>query len=658
MDDYLELGDRGVADLVVRADVTVDAPTGGAVVSVPLSLTPGRGDLEPELALTYRPGGVSSPFGVGWSLAGVPAVTLDAQDGTPGYDGDDGFAFAGGRLVPWLQRDGPRWVPRTAVLGDFAVRYYRRTVEQDPRLRFERWIERSSGRAHWRVRDARNVVTVYGLADDGLSRVADPDDPERVYAWLPESRHDPYGNAVAYVWVAEDTRGVDATAAAERRQLGRGQPQRLLKRVRWGNATPLAPDEPLPGADAWSMELVVDYGDHTGETPAVDPDRPWPARADPYSTCQPGFEVRTWRLCRRLLLYHRFAELGPDPALVWITALEHRADPAGATLERIVQTGVRRGGPLAGRRSLPSLRLRYSEPSVASRLEPVPAEALENAPGGLFGARAQLVDLHGEGLAGILSETAEAWYYKASEGGGRFAPQQRLADKPARPAGLALGDFDRDGNTDLMGLRGRLAGAASFDRSAGVWTAFRPFRSAPRLDGALDAVQWLDVDGNGRPEPLLRGPGRLAWYPADGSDGFGPPREVAQPRAAHAVAPVKEEPRLGLFFADMNGDGLVDQVRVSNGRVEYWPNLGNGRFGELVVMGGRPALRARRRVRPGAAAVRGPGWPGHHRPALPRAWRAGLVDERVREQPRPTRPDRWAAVRGRADLGPGRRRPG
>jgi Salmonella virulence plasmid 65kDa B protein len=142
VDASLEVADRNVADLVVRADVALDARTGAASVSVPLPLTPGRGGLDPELALTYGAGGGNSPFGVGWSLGGVPAITLDPRDGVPRYDGEDGVAFAGERLIPWLERDGPRWVPRTSTVGEFAVRFYRRAVEQDPRLRFERWIDR------------------------------------------------------------------------------------------------------------------------------------------------------------------------------------------------------------------------------------------------------------------------------------------------------------------------------------------------------------------------------------------------------------------------------------------------------------------------------------------------------------------------------------
>jgi hypothetical protein len=36
----------------------------------------------------------------------------------------------------------------------------------------------------------------------------------------------------------------------------------------------------------------------------------------------------------------------------------------------------------------------------------------------------------------------------------------------------------------------------------------------------------------------------------------------------------------------MSGDGLLDIVRVQNGAVSYWPNLGYGRFGSRVVMDG------------------------------------------------------------------------
>ena len=41
-----------------------------------------------------------------------------------------------------------------------------------------------------------------------------------------------------------------------------------------------------------------------------------------------------------------------------------------------------------------------------------------------------------------------------------------------------------------------------------------------------------------------------------------------------------------LFFPNMSGDGLADLVRIRNGNICYWPNLGHGRFGAKVQMSG------------------------------------------------------------------------
>ena len=43
-----------------------------------------------------------------------------------------------------------------------------------------------------------------------------------------------------------------------------------------------------------------------------------------------------------------------------------------------------------------------------------------------------------------------------------------------------------------------------------------------------------------------------------------------------------------IFLADLSGDGLTDIVRIRNGEVCYWPNLGYGRFGAKVTMDNSP----------------------------------------------------------------------
>lgn len=278
-------------------------------------------------------------------------------------------------------------------------------------------------RIHWRTRDARDVVTVYGLDPSGLSRIADPAEPAHTFMWLPDAQFDSRGNAVQYEYTAETGDGVDFTTAYEQSRRAVAPAQRYLKRVRYGNTKPLRPDVPVPGDNSWLFEVVLDYGDHADTTPAPTPDSAWLARPDPYSTYRPGFEVRTYRLCRRLLLFHRFDALGPEPVLVSAYQLEHTLHPAGSTLAAVHHTRFRSDAEHLSQRSVPPLRLQYSEGKLAPGFELAPDETSQNVPYGIDVGGYRWIDLYGEGLPGILPETGRAWYYKPNEGGGHFGPQ-------------------------------------------------------------------------------------------------------------------------------------------------------------------------------------------------------------------------------------------
>lgn len=80
-------------------------------------------------------------------------------------------------------------------------------------------------------------------------------------------------------------------------------------------------------------------------------------------------------------------------------------------------------------------------------------ESLKNLPIGLDGNQYQVVDLDGEGLSGILTEQARAWFYKSNLGNGCFGPLQTVAERPSLAA-LNVGqqqllDLAGDGQLDL-----------------------------------------------------------------------------------------------------------------------------------------------------------------------------------------------------------------
>ena len=52
------------------------------------------------------------------------------------------------------------------------------------------------------------------------------------------------------------------------------------------------------------FEVVFDYGEHSSDDPRPDDTGAWLCRNDSFSTYRAGFDVRTYRLCQRILMFH------------------------------------------------------------------------------------------------------------------------------------------------------------------------------------------------------------------------------------------------------------------------------------------------------------------------------------------------------------------
>ncbi|MES2936898.1 MAG: SpvB/TcaC N-terminal domain-containing protein [Pseudomonadota bacterium] len=588
--DASTTGGLSPSDLAVPHTVQVHPQSGSLGVSVPIELTSGRGGFGPQLSLDYRSGGGNGGYGRGWSLSGLLSVSVDTSHGLARYDGADNFVLAGaGELVPHAEAAGDLWEDR----GAFRVRRYRARFERGF-LRIECWHEKAGGRMHWRVRDARDTLTVFGERADGSSRIADPAQPQRVHSWLPDFQVDAHGNAIVYHYAPETFQGVDPGRPEEsaRVRSGIAPAWRYLKRIEWGNLEPLAADDLAPAGQRWCFQLVFDYGDHDADDPAPTPDRAWPVRPDAFSSYGTGFELRQYRLCRRLLLFHHFPELAAAPVRVHSYVLDHELRPEGSLLARVLRTGHRLDAGQASSKQRPPLVFEYTRPQPGQAFLAAPATTLDHVQHGLDGPRYRLIDLYGEGLPGILVEQPEAWMYKPNLGGGRFGRERQVVEKPSHSiASISVQDFDGDGNTDLVVHGARGAGYYEFDRRSETWRGFVPFASVPHLDAMLSGTHMLDVDGDGLSDLVLASPERLTWYPSRGKQGYGEGRSVQaqDTQPAHApTAPWRESAQLAYFFADMSGDGLQDQVLVRDGAVVYWPNLGHGRFGAPVTMDGAP----------------------------------------------------------------------
>ncbi|MFD4368971.1 SpvB/TcaC N-terminal domain-containing protein [Rhodococcus sp. NPDC058521] len=628
--------------------------TGTCSMSVPLATSPGRSGFGPQLSLSYDSGSGNGPFGFGWSLS-LPAITRKTDKGLPQYhdaDDSDAFVLSGAEdLVPVLTPDGTRFEDETTSPG-FVVHRYRPRVE-GLFARIERWTATSTGEVHWRSITRDNVTTLYGK--DNTSRIFDPADPSadhptRIYSWLICESQDDKGNGIVYEYSAENDDNVDGRQANERNRVRTAN--RYLKRIKYGNRVSLLRQPDLSLA-SWLFEVVFDYGD--GHYEQVDPNphpdqhsyarvspsvgRPWAVRPDPFSSYRSGFELRTYRRCQRVLMFHHIPDLPTGEkgyeGLVRSTEIDYHdlnfEEPVtiddelthqGSTrfasfIQTMTQVGYVRDDtqdimfrdgieyPAYLEKRLPPIEFQYSKAHIQDSVLELDAESLENLPVGIDGTTFQWIDLHGEGIPGILTEQAEAWFYKRNLSPlpvdddsdelapARLAAAELVAVKPNLT--LAAGqtqvmDLAGDGQPDLVVLDGPMPGLYENDGKEG-WQPFRPFASRITRDSRDPNLRFVDLDGDGHADVLITEDDALVWHPSLAENGFGP-----AVRVAHALDE-ERGPRLvfadgtqSIYLADMCGDGLTALVRIRNGEVCYWPNLGYGRFGTKVTMDNAPCF--------------------------------------------------------------------
>jgi RHS repeat-associated protein len=529
-----------------------DLHTGTGNFTVPLAMPSGRNGFQPQLSLIYSTGNGNGPFGLGWTLS-IPGVSRKTSRGIPQYGDEHGppserdvFLLSGAEdLVPVAETAGLiRYRPRTE--GLFARIEHRSDPQTD----------------HWEVRSKDGLVSVYGTPrsiQNDPAVIANPESRSQIFNWKLTETQDTFGNVIRYDY---------------ERDLG-DTPDHLwdqlyLKRIHYADYI-----DPETADEKFLVTVTFNYEE----------------RPDAFSDHRAGFEIRTRLRCTRIEV-HAHADVERLARVYHLVYLDQR----GLPVERLPLNGASllsqvlvEGHDGDSRESLPPLEFGYTvfEPAE-QRYQPLTGANGSMPERSLGHPEYELVDLFGNGLPTVLEFNGQVRYWRNV--GGKFDPMRTMETAPAgvrlSDPGVQLLDANGDGRADLMAIEGLRNGYFPLTFK-GDWDTrgFVRYRSAPTINLDAPDVRLIDLDGDGVTDALRTGP-QFELYFNDPDDGWSDV-ELRERIDSDSFPNVSfEDPRVKL--GDMTGDGLQDILLVHNGRVEYWPYRGYGRWGRCVTMHNSP----------------------------------------------------------------------
>ncbi|PHM45856.1 hypothetical protein Xmau_00247 [Xenorhabdus mauleonii] len=573
---------------------------GIASFSLPLPVSVGRG-LVPVLSLNYSSAAGNGPFGMGWQC-GAGFIGPPTARGVPLYAGKDTYLGPDGKALGIVanSQGQPEQRTATSLLGTAltqphtVTRYQPLVIEKIARL--EHWQPQQPSEketAFWVLFTADGLMHLFGK--NRHARIADPQDETRIARWLLEETVTHTGEHIYYHYRAEDDLDCDENEIAQHPGV---TAQRYLAKVSYGNIQPetafFAVKSDIPADNDWLFHLVFDYGERSSsldDVPEFNASEKWRCRPDSFSRYDYGFEIRTRRLCRQILMFHQLGALAGEnvaektPALVSRLILDYDL----SNQVSLLQTARRLAHEADGTPVLMSpLEMDYQRVSHDANLNWQAMPQLEK----LNTLQPyQMVDLYGEGIAGVLYQDAQkAWWYRApirdttAEGTDAvtYEDAKPLPHIPTQQESAKLLDINGDGRLDWVITATGLRGYHTMSPE-GEWTPFIPLSAVP-MEYFHPQAKLADINGAGLPDLALIGPNSVRVW-SNNRAGWGSAQDVAHLSDMPLPVPGRNERHL-VAFSDMTGSGQSHLVEVTADSVRYWPNLGHGKFGEPLMMTG------------------------------------------------------------------------
>lgn len=532
-DDRVNLPDGPGSRDGVGDNATFDENMGLMGYGLPFEVPRGFAATTPQLGLSYSSGGGASVVGIGWSFA-VPSIERFTAKGLPDYDVDDVFSSGPAQeLVRVTSSSSSLFFYRARFEGGF-VRYA--------------WHDAADGKdGYFTAEFPDGTVSFFGADKDGVTAAdARLGGAEGTFRWLVKETVDVWGHRLVYRYGTH------------------------------GGTTPL-----LDRVDyAFDDDADVGAGAHASVVFRYD------ARPDVISDARGGFEELT---ADRLAGVDVFG----DGVKVRSYALAYEGFDAAGGLSRL--SSVTRAGT-DGVVDPVGAFFRYSQ-GLGATCSGESCEEPQLVQMGSLGVNLQtrtatLIDMNGDGVPDVLEAAAgqaHRIHLSQLDDDGAQTWRAPITSALAGTSAHALTspfvqplDVNGDGFVDLLNAQ---SAEALINRGAGDWSAVEDIGGDNSallndLSSDLGKIRFLDADLDRRIDVLRADATGTTLYENRGDDGF-----VVDVDVDDIEAGFEED---GLQLADMNGDGLLDPVKLLTGEVQFRVNLGRGRFTDWRTIDNAP----------------------------------------------------------------------
>lgn len=587
-------------------------PDGAGTFSLPLPISQGRG-YAPSLGLTYQNQAGNGVFGFGW-FVGEMSIRRRTSKGVPSYTQQDEFVGPEGEvIVPIINKNGKiETAQRNALLGvklahQYQVTTYRSRIEKSF-SRFEYWLLNETNapantpKQFWVMLSSNGDVHLFGY--EITAQIVDSQNSAHIAQWNLNASVSATGEQIEYQYRAEDEQGCDKQEIQSHKN---ANTQRYLEKVYYGNPigerafSCTKTDNILPKNALFT--LVFDYVERRSALatyPQWTSHSAWALRKDCFSVFHYGFELRTRRLCRQVLMFHRIESLekqmalAETPELVARLTLNYAESGSGTVLVSAQQSAFNNNKDTQSLITLPPVKFDWQTVGATKQAQwQVLDELASFTPQQPY----QYVDLLGEGIAGVLYQDSGAWWYRApirkkdkqDPNAISWAKAQKLPMIPSLRNSAMLTDVTGDGKLDWLVTQGNINGYyTQHETKAESWLNFVPLDAMP-VEYFHPRAEITSLTGSGFADLALIGPRSIRLY-AGSVQGWKKSKEVMQ--AEGVTLPINNINRRTLVaFSDVLGSGQQHLIKVDYQGVTCWVHLGDGKFSKPITIPGFSADR-------------------------------------------------------------------